>query len=627
MCGITLLINKNKDSNIDLDAFVRMNNSIEHRGPDSEGYAVVSSNLEHKITNTLSNNTETKFDYKLIFGFRRLSILDLSSSGNQPMLYNNKYLIVFNGEIYNFIELRDELISKGYTFKTNTDTEVIAASYDYWGSKCLNKFNGMWAITLLNLANGEMFISRDRYGVKPLYYYEDNNIICFVSEIKQLKHLLKELFKPNTNRIEQKFELETEEYGKETDFDKVYRFPNASYTTFNISTPNFITKKYYELPPIPEEEEYSESKALTLAEKYFNLLEDAVKLRLRSDVKIGTCLSGGLDSSSIAYLINKSFEAEGIRELQKTFSLVFTDNTTKYCDESEYVDIVAKILNLDKHYIEPSLEDVTEYYPKVVYHMDNIQHSSLMSYCFTYKLVHDCDVKVTLDGQGADELQGGYTYYLLNYFTHLKTKELYHNYKLFKDIPGAKKYIAQGLVFNLFKKIGLSSIIKFILSKLKFKTDPFLKVNEALRRDFNCNLQTLLHYGDRGSMMHSVESRFPFLDYRMVEFWHSLPSCYKIHDGYTKYIARKAFDKKLPDSIVWRRDKKGWEIPQLLWLKNGLYKLLIEEQDNSKILKKLNIRFDPGLNIFSELNSKQIRKLIKSLNLVLWESIYFNSKK
>ncbi|MFN8229376.1 MAG: hypothetical protein U0V03_00475 [Bacteroidia bacterium] len=177
MCGITLLINKKSNFKIDLDSFVRMNNSIEHRGPDSERYAVVSSNLEYEIFDSISSNT--KLDLKLIFGFRRLSILDLSSSGNQPMLYKNKHLLEFNGEIYNYIELRDELSSKGYRFNTNTDTEVIAASYDYWGINCLNKFNGMWAITLLNLTNGEMFISRDRFGVKPLYYYEDNIFVLF----------------------------------------------------------------------------------------------------------------------------------------------------------------------------------------------------------------------------------------------------------------------------------------------------------------------------------------------------------------------------------------------------------------------------------------------------------------
>lgn len=622
MCGITLLINKNKDSKIDLDAFVRMNNSIEHRGPDSEGYAVVTNNLEYEISDSLSNNT--KSDLKLIFGFRRLSILDLSSLGNQPMLYKNKYLIVFNGEIYNFIELRNELSIKGYTFNTNTDTEVIAASYDYWGVKCLNKFNGMWAITLLNLTNGEIFISRDRFGVKPLYYYEDSNVICCVSEIKQLKHYLKESFKANTNRIKQQFEQETEEFGNETDFDKVYRFPNASYTIFNISTPYFEIKKYYELPPLPQEEEYSESKAITLADNYYSLLKDAVKLRLRSDVKIGTCLSGGLDSSSIAYLINKSFEDQGIKEMQKTFSLVFTENDTKYCDESGFIDSIAERLNLDKHYIEPTLNEVIDYYPKVVYHMDNIQHSSLMSYCFTYKLVHDQMVKVTLDGQGADELQGGYTYYLTNFFTNIKTKDLKYNYKLFKDIPGAKKYIAQGLVFNLLKNLGLSSIIKFILTKLKFKTDPFLKVNEALRRDFNCNLQTLLHYGDRGSMMHSVESRFPFLDYRMVEFWHTLPSCYKIHNGYTKYIARKAFDQKLPDNIVWRRDKKGWELPQKTWLENGLLKNINNTIINGKFLYKIG-----KLNTFNkaknDLSNKNIKTIIKCFNAELWHKTFFNS--
>jgi asparagine synthase (glutamine-hydrolysing) len=602
-----------------------MNNSIYHRGPDSESYALISNKNEYLICNSVTGNNNYFNSLYAVFGFRRLSILDLSDSGNQPMEYLNKYIIVFNGEIYNYLELRDELISNGYNFKTNTDTEVIVAAYDFWKEKCLQKFNGMWAIIIYDNSNGKFFISRDRFGVKPLYFYQDDRNICFVSEIKQLKYLSENCLKPNINKIKNNFNKENEEYGLETDFENVFRFPNANYCIMDKTNTDFYFIRYYELPPINESDEvYSEEKATQYANQYINLLEDAVKLRLRSDVKIGTCLSGGLDSSSIAYLINKQLEKHNLKDLQNTFSLVFTNQKMCYCDESIQINEVGEQLNLNKHFIEPTLEEVIKYFPKMVYHMDNIQHSSLMSYCFTYKLVNDHNVKVTLDGQGADELQGGYIYYLLNYFSNCSFSNLYYNYKNFKQIPESKKYIYQGIFFNVIKRLGLKNVSKKLFKKLKIKTDPFISVNKAMRRDFETNLQTLLHYGDRGSMMHSVESRFPFLDYRMVEFWNNLPACYKIYNGYTKYIARKAFNKKLPDNVVWTREKKGWEIPHKEWLDEGLLAMIKEEIRNGSFIKKIEKLelFEKALK--ADINKKSIKVILKCYNAELWNKLYFN---
>jgi asparagine synthase (glutamine-hydrolysing) len=624
MCGITLLINKKSTNKIDLESFTKMNNSITHRGPDSESYALISDNNDYLICNTVTDKNNYFTSLYALFGFRRLSILDLSDSGNQPMEYLNKYIIVFNGEIYNYIELREELKLKGYSFKTNTDTEVIVAAYDFWKEKCLEKFNGMWAIIILELSSGNFFISRDRFGIKPLYFYQDEEKICFVSEIKQLKYLNENCLKPNINKIKSNFNKESEEYGLETDFENVFRFPNANYCIINNTDTRINFINYYQLPPINESsEEYSEIKAVQFTETYYDLLEDAVKLRLRSDVKIGTCLSGGLDSTSIAYLINKQFEKQGLKELQNTFSLVFTNQKMNYCDESFQINEIAEQLNLNKHFIEPTIYDVKKYYPKIVYHMDNIQHSSLMSYCITYKLVNEHGLKVTLDGQGADELQGGYIYYLLNFFSNCSFRNLYHNFRDFKQIPDSNKYIYQGVFFNLLKRLGLKNTAKKILKKLKIKTDPFISVNEAMRIDFESNLQTLLHYGDRGSMMNSVESRFPFLDYRMVEFWQTLPACYKIHNGHTKYIARKAFDKKLPDSIVWKREKKGWEIPHKEWLDEGLLSDIKDEINSGSFIKKLE-KLDYFENAIKEDKTKKsIKAILKCYNAELWNKIFF----
>lgn len=645
MCGISVVVNC-KSSNWSFSNLKNMTNIVKHRGPDDEGYVVFDQDLKPIVlfgeaTQKLNYDsgsivylpkiTDEKSEFyniKAALGFRRLSILDLSPIGHQPMSYLDRYWIVFNGEIYNYIELKDELIKAGYSFISNTDTEVILAAYDFWGSECLNKFNGMWAFVIIDTKEQRLFASRDRFGIKPLYYYQDSEKFLFASEIKQFLSYGECNIEPNIKKIKVDLLYDTNEYSTDTAFTNVFRFPKGSYClqeldNYKINEPTFSL--FYDLSYNTElYYEYFDNKLTKqLAEKYYDLLYDSVRLRLRADVEVGTCFSGGLDSSSVVYIINSILKNSNQRKKQKTFSLVFTSKDTKFCDESNFIDSLSNKLDISSYKIEPKLEDVLRAYEEMIFVMDTPQHSSLMSYIFTYKLVKKSGVTVTLDGQGADELQAGYLPYIVNYLSNLPPKRLLSEINSFIKNPFSYRYVFSGTFFNIIKNESLKTIINNYLTKKGYQKDPWGTLNKILFDDLNTNLQTLFHYGDRGAMLHSVENRFPMMDYRLVEFWFNLPFNYKIRNGYTKYLARVAMNNKLPNEIIWRKDKKGWEIPQSVWIKNGLGKLIQKEIDESIFLKEIGLTFSFN-NFNKNIDDHRHWKLpIKIYNLALWHKIFF----
>jgi len=612
MCGITGIINKNKEPVL-IEEIKRMNDVIIHRGPDDEGYY---------------------FGGYFAFGHRRLSIIDLSPAGHQPMEYkgkNGEYVITYNGEIYNYLELKEELKKDGYTFNTHTDTEVILASYDRWGVECLNKFNGMWAFVIYDKNKDKFFISRDRFGKKPLYYYVDDSKFIFASEIKAIIEHPKVVTKPNYRYIKDYIKYGPKEYIKETAFENIYRFNFASY--FEGSSEelfsNFKENVFWSLKVNTSDEKFDEKKAKEYAQKYYELLKDAVKIRLRSDVKVGSALSGGLDSSSIVYLINEILKEEGKIEYQETFSSVYKTQGTEYCDESFFINTLAKKLNVKSNQIEPQEKDVPKELIKVLYYCDNMPEGTCMSGWHTFKKVNECGVKVTIDGQGADEQLGGYLNYIIIYLSKLSLKELLEEVKAFIKIPGAKKPVLLGIILNISIRIlGENATKKLInsLAKLLNKNAEFFNtfnLNEKLAKDVTSNLITLIHYSDRVSMAYSIESRMPFMDYRVVEFLASIPYKYKLHNGWTKYIARLAFDGKLPDEIVWRKDKMGWPIPHDYWFRGNLKEWLIKNIKESELIKRLY----PDFDIEKEFNKISIEKILRYLNIALWYKIFFGDLK
>lgn len=601
MCGIAGYVSSKKIKN--KTVIKAMTDIISHRGPDGEGHYLYEN---------------------IAFGHRRLSIVDLSDAGFQPMHYLDRYTIIYNGEVYNYVELREELSKNGYHFKNQTDTEVIIAAYDFWGVECLNKFNGMWAFVLLDKQNEELFISRDRFGIKPLYIFQDNENFIFSSEIKSILKHPSVKTKPNMQYLSNYLKKGATEYINETAFENITRFPFSSYSKFKIieSFTKFKTKKFWQIKPNLCVEKFCPIKAKQYAQQYYDLLRDAVRLRLRADVKVGSALSGGLDSSSIVYLVNQQLREIEKKELQETFSTVYKSDGTQSCDESNYIDLLAKKLNVNSNQIEPKEIDVPAELEKVIWYMENPPESTLMSNWHTFKKVREKKVVVTLDGQGADEQLAGYLSYIYLYLTSLTLFDFYKEFWHFLKIPDAKKNICIAFLMNHFKLIFGERLLKKFVKKVK-GIDLELNLNKKLVYDLNTSLITLIHYSDRTSMGHSIESRMPFMDYRLVEFLASVPATYKMHNGWTKYLARLAFDKKLPNEICWRKDKLGWPAPENFWLRGGLKNFFIQRVTSSPILSKLIPKKNIELGINS---SKYITVLIRYLNISIFNQKFFGDK-
>ena len=620
MCGIVGIISKKPAS----ASIIRvMNDTLIHRGPDDEGYLLGGQNNPDI---PLHKPDQVNSPIPFMFGHRRQATIDPGESGHQPMSYLNRYWIVYDGEIYNYVELKEELKTRGYTFRSHSDTEVIMACYDAWGPDCLKKFNGMWAFVLYDSKTEEIFITRDRFGIKPFYYYQNEEMYIFASEIKALLMHPSVPKEPNIEYCTQFLKEGPKEHLQETAFQNIYRFEPAQYLNCKISE-IFIPSEsveYWKVEPNISDESYNEETAVAHAHQYLALLNDAVKLRLRADVNIGSTLSGGLDSSSLVYLVNKHLKASGNEKKQKTFSCIYQTSGVEYCDESSFIEEMASFLDVQSHTIEPDVKDILEEQKKFAYYLDTPADSTLMSSWYTYKLARSCDVKVTFDGQGADEQLGGYLSYLLFYFATIPLIKLIRELPYYQDIPKAFLSIVYGVLLNLLshlcgERITLGLIRHF---NKKFSFTPF---NKKLTDDLLITLRTLFHYADRGSMAHSIESRMPFMDYRLVEFLASVPASYKMHAGWTKFIARKAFNKKLPDIICWRKDKMGWPVPEEFWFHGELKDIFIKTILHSSFIQ----RCDFDLNHLDETNIFQkypFTTLIRAYTLETWYSVFWQDK-
>jgi asparagine synthase (glutamine-hydrolysing) len=600
MCGISGIINKTKQE-VNIAKLEWMNNQIIHRGPDSFGF--------------YTNN-------QVGFGHRRLSILDLSELGHQPMKYEDKYVITYNGEIYNYIEIRNELIKFGYEFKSESDTEVILAAYDYWKEDCLNKFNGMWAFAIYDINNNKIFISRDRFGVKPFYFRENEFCFIFGSEIKQL------LNENGENILNEDVLLESmlthiDNHNNETYFKDVYSFPAAHYMYYNLIDNKKNIKKYYELKV---NQSLRKANPKELQNKFDNLLKSAIDIRLRSDVKVGTCLSGGLDSSSISVLASKEYKFDNNK-----FIAVNAKSTDNLNDESEYAELVAKEADLDLNIVMPSYDDFVNTIDEVIFTQEEPFGSpSMFMGWHVFQKARSLGCTVMLNGQGGDEILLGYERYFASTIDFrnpiLALKNLYDQYKnsrltikntflysiYFKVAFLRKKRLAQkSLLKKEFIKQKYFSII--VESSKKFKNVDNLQIHEIT----TVQLPHLLRYEDRNSMRHAIETRLPFLDYRLVELSISLPVSLKIKNGWTKYILRKSVNKILPKKIVWRKNKFGFEAPDKIWL-NKYNTHMLEEIKASSILERY-CEMDTLIKTYSNLSLKDRWMYF---NIARWEKVY-----
>lgn len=522
--------------------------SVVHRGPDGRGWKEFSAPQGH-----------------IVIAHRRLAIVDLSEDGHQPMTSDDqRYWVTYNGEIYNYIEIRDELKSHGYKFKTNSDTEVLLKSYIHWGERCLNKFNGMFAFVIWDNIDKKAFAARDRFGVKPLYYYKQGNKIAFASEIKQFKHIQNWRSILNES-MAQFYKLNRYcDHLEETIYKNVYQVLPSNLVKIDSSDSIAFTK-WYNLSDKIKPLNISDK---TACDEFKSLFSEAIKIRLRSDVPVGACLSGGLDSSSIVSMMKNIKDDIDLH----TFSAVFPGYKV---DESKYIDELSSKKHFQNHKNYPSYEGFLSSLDQMLYNQDlPFSGSSIFAQWMTFKDAKDKKVTVLLDGQGADESLLGYPGMLNGVvFDYIKSMN-------FRDLGNfltwQKEYNRQSYKTTLLLgvQIKFPSLYKKLLDIMGKNTDNDVNL-EALRtikdlclKYFSHDLQTLLRYEDRNSMAFSTESRLPFLDYRLVEFILSLPISQRFRNEKTKWVLRESMRDINIDEILDRKDKIGFATPESEWSKN-----------------------------------------------------------
>jgi asparagine synthase (glutamine-hydrolysing) len=592
MCGIAGVIDF--ESPLRPELIGAMTNALRHRGPDDEGYLAVSINgnsfavvpLGGPDSTTKTDLSVQKFNgcAQLYLGHRRLAILDLSNAGHQPMQYGEDLWIVFNGEIYNYLELKQELKAEGYTFNSETDTEVILAAYDWWGEQCVTRFNGDWAFCILDKRRGVLFLSRDRYGVKPLYFVKGRNHFAFASEIKALLSLP---FVPRLLNHEKAFHycvLSCRDHTEESLFASVYQLLPASSMTVDLATGQCSKSQYYSLSYCPELGVYDHAKAIAYAAEVRDLVFDAVRLRLRAHVPVGTCLSGGLDSSTIVAVMAKLLGEHLRNEFQNTFTASFPGQPF---DESPFAQLIATSAGTRSHLIYPSKEGYWQALPFILYHQDEpFGGPSIYS---EWEVMREASkhVKVILDGHAGDEVFAGYKEYRMSFLANLLVtgriqsfaEELWHLVRISRL---TRKTFAE---LKLLPMFALPNSWKRRLYRFRYRrqlkdAENTFGVLDSAGMDHidkrytpelnNLLFQYLTTYAlpyllrgeDRTSMAHSIEARAPFTDYRLVDYVSAIPGIYKIRNGWSKWLLRLAVKDLLPPEIVWRKDKVGFATPQ-----------------------------------------------------------------
>lgn len=637
MCGICGIISS--QYNINTDQLLRMTRVLRHRGPDDEGFML--SNNEGNIIkpfhhdetiDSIKNKTprlENIFKANLGFGFRRLSILDLSEHGHQPMQFEDAELwIVFNGEIYNYLELREELKQYGYKFNSNTDTEVILKAYHKWGEDCVHKFNGMWAFAIWDSKRNKLFCSRDRFGVKPFYYhYNQQKQFLFASEIKSILQVINS--EPDKQTLFDSFANGYSDHNERTFFKDIKQLRGGHNLILQNGTLSIY--RYYKIKSQPCLDSFE-----TAREKILELLFDAVRIRLRSDVPLGYALSGGIDSSSIVGIAAKINSGSN-----NTFSMIYPGDNV---DESFFIKKVIEKTGVNHHFVSPTTEDFIKDLNNFIWHQEEPFIGT--SYYGEFKLrelIRKNDVTVSLEGQGADEIVTGYTSLLFPYFFDLLSKfrlsELFREHKHFDNYVGSltrliKAYLVSrrksstGHLFNKYPFLNRTYFEDFseqVTDFEKFNSGSHLN-NMLYEMLIYTSIPQQLVRADKNAMAFSVECRFPFLDYRLVEYALNLSYDYKTANGMTKYILREAMKDLLPTEVYNRRDKIGFAIPNASFnnqkVKEYFFELLTGLQDEK-------IQFINKQKFIDEYFSKSVDgeldwKFWKVVSVILWHNSFID---
>jgi asparagine synthase (glutamine-hydrolysing) len=623
MCGIAGVYNFDSQKSADRSVLESMTNEIKHRGPDDEGF------FYHK---------------NLGLGFRRLSIIDLSKNGNQPMCNEDGNLwIIFNGEFYNFLDYRESLIKKGHIFKSRTDSEVVLHLYEEHGEKCLGLMNGMFAFCIYDKARNEMFIARDRLGVKPLYYYKDDRRFVFASEIKAIlrdKSIKREI---NHNSLSDYLTFFVT-LGSGTIFKNIYKLPAGHF--LRIRNDLVEIKKYWDIEDsvingAEVEDQY--------AERLDELLYESVSRRLISDVPLGVFLSGGLDSSGIvAYMSKNLVSKDNIR----SFSINFPGSRF---DEGKYAREISRLFKT-KHTEFDLKEGFIENVPRIVYALDEpFCDAAAFATFFLAKMAREY-VTVALTGDGGDEVFAGYPFrYSMDArvskysFTPLGLRKFLRN--ILNGITpfgskGTKNFISKAAIYS--KYISSSPDEAFLLSfavfdegekkeilddkiesmldgyrsiqhLFKHKHERLDTVNQRLYFDIKTTLtDQMLMKVDKMTMASSLEARQPYLDYRLVEFAMRIPSRFKIKGTSGKLILKKTLQKYLPPDIVYRR-KSGFNVPLDEWFRTGLRNYAREILSEENIKKRGLFKYSEVERMISDHLSYRRNNALKIFALIILE--------
>jgi asparagine synthase (glutamine-hydrolysing) len=657
MCGIAGIVSISNRQAIDFETLKNMTGQIVHRGPDDEGYLLWDIPRKRVMSYCGQDSSAEVKEHmhecsgagtaQLGFGFRRLPTVELHESGHQPM-YDEKLelAIIFNGEIYNHMQLRAELQSMDYRFFSHSDTEVIIKAYHAWGDECVHKFIGMWAFSIWDPRRQRLFMSRDRYGVKPFYYCRVGDMLYWGSEMKQLLQspIKRDL---NTAMIWRSMKVNSLlVYDDETYWQEIHVLKPGHIMI--VEQGNIHIKEYYHL-----DIRHFEKSALSFdeaKERYHDLFLKSLKLQLRSDVPVAASLSGGMDSGAIVCSASRMLPYQ-----LRTFSVYYDDDPVY--DERPYIEIIAAHTGVQTNYISPGADDAMAWWQKAIWLNDLPVASGFVSQYALMKKTRQEGIKVLLSGQGSDEISGGYRHATYRYFA-----DLLRQFKLHSFGREIGHFLSKNPVKAMgdFGKIMMSTMMPestlYDLESRYYRFEPFHRdfVNEAgdeaggklLRRIGNIpasrlanflynmmhttSLQTLLHFEDRMSMGHSVESRVPFLDHDLVEFVFSLPASYKIRPPYRKILHRKALKECVPSEISSRKDKGIFGSPFYNnWFKGPL-KSFVEDILYSAEFRRRGIWNLPDIHKrwrgYLQGNSRDAEMLFNVISLELWFRVFGDTK-
>ncbi len=659
MCGISGFV---APRSAPASLLVGMTDLIGHRGPDDEGFALFYESETQPLLLGRQESIERMASLRLCYapvrplgadapaarvglGHRRLSIVDLSPAGHQPMCtQEGRHWIVYNGEIYNHLELRAELESLGHRFRSHSDTEVILAAYAQWGEQCLSRLSGMWAFALYDTERQSILLSRDRFGIKPLYYwFAPDGALYFGSEIKQFTGHPDWNARLNRERAYDFLAWGLTDHTDETLFAGVYQLRPGHQARVDAGKPRadasgrLQAKQWYTLAPEPFDGSLEQA-----ATEFRSRFVDAVRTHLQADVPVGSCLSGGLDSSSIVCVIGDLLGQGASASRQATFSAV--SDVARF-DESRWIREVTQGRPVEAHFVNPPLSRLFDELGRIAWHQDEpFGSTSIYAQWNVFRLAADNGVKVMLDGQGADEQLAGYHGFLGPRFAQLissgRLLEFWSEAQATQERLGYSKLRALMYAANVLLPSDLKQTLRARSNRNHARPDwidteclgvkprdPLLGLGNygrtvrsmSIAQLTATNLQMLLRWEDRDSMAHSIESRVPFLDHKLVEFVVGLPDEFKLHRGVTKRVQREAMRGILPEAIRNRSDKMGFVTPEETWMLEQAADAF-EAQVSRAIDSSAGVLNGEALSLF-----RRMRRREAPFSFVPWRMISFGA--